>query len=116
MYNPHYRDFYQKPLIPIGLKDKLALMEAEFAPPAAARSTHWLIALEGQPASPGEEYFHWKVSIYPSDSDGSFSWNQPYYSSPHLDCFNKAIDLAKSFENYSRNDEITSSGIQEKIS
>ncbi|WML49444.1 hypothetical protein RCG23_05375 [Neobacillus sp. PS3-34] len=44
MYNPHYRDFYQKPLIPIGLKDKLALMEAEFAPPAAARSTHWLIA------------------------------------------------------------------------
>ncbi|MDP4162223.1 MAG: hypothetical protein Q8906_01090 [Bacillota bacterium] len=112
MYNPYYREFYQKALVPIGFKDRIAHLELN----VSTHSTHWLIALEGQPSSPGSEYYHWKVSIYPSDEEGSFIYNHPAYCSPMLECFNSAVDLARSFETYSKNDEIYSEYIQKKIS
>ncbi|NHM29576.1 hypothetical protein [Neobacillus terrae] len=116
MYNPNYRDFYQTALIPIGLKDQLALLEAEITPSDQVRSTHWLIALEGEPAFEDTEYYHWKVSIYPADSEGSFSWKHPYFSSQLFDSFNNAAELARSYASFSINDEIFASGLQEKIS
>lgn len=110
MHNPYYREFYQKAIVPIGINDRMALQET------ATQSSHWLIALEGQPSAPESEFYHWKVSIYPSDEEGSFNCSQPAYCSPMHDCFHSAVDTARSFEAYSKNDEIYSAFIQEKIS
>lgn len=114
MNYPNYRDFYQKALVPIGLKDRAVLGTIDTD--SAKLSTHWLITLEGICISQPKEFYHWKVSIYPSNCEGSFIWNEAYYSSSHIDSIDKAIDLARSFEIYSKNDELHSVNLQEKIS
>ncbi|GLB60426.1 hypothetical protein [Cytobacillus sp. NCCP-133] len=88
MYQPNYIDFYQKSLIPAGAAD----------PSLSFGYTHWLIALEGQLKEQEKEFYCWKVLIYPSNSEGSFSWNKELYSSPHYECIHKAFDHAKELE------------------
>jgi hypothetical protein len=112
----NYRDFYQKALLPIGLTDRAELIKTEYNDDLQQLTTHWLIALDGELASNSNEFYHWKVKIYPSNSEGAFKWNKPFYSSPALDSFDKAIELARSYEKYSKNDQILSSNLQDKIS
>lgn len=114
MQTPNLRDFYQKALIPIGLNDRNALMET--GNQKMTPLTHWLIALEGEQLPQAKEYFHWKVSIYPSNTEGTFEWRKPFYSSSNLECFDSAIELARLFETYSKNDLLFASTLQEKIS
>lgn len=114
MQTPNLRDFYQKALIPIGLNDQIALMESGSA--KNSLTTHWLIALEGVQIPQPKEYFQWKVSIYPSNSEGAFKWNKPLYSSVTMEYMDNAIELARSFEAYGKNDQLFSSKLQEKIS
>ena len=116
MNYPNYRDFYQKALIPIGSTDRASITESNSNQsnlPTA--STHWLIALEGELAPNSNEFYHWKVNIYPSNSEGAFKWNTTYYSSPTVNSFNKAIEWARTFETYSKNDQLHSTNLQEKI-
>lgn len=114
MQTPNLRDFYQKALIPIGLNDRNAFMES--GSQKLSPLTHWLIALESEQLPQPKEYFHWKVSIYPSNTEGSFEWRKPLYSSASMECFDSAIELARLFETYSKNDQLFSSALQEKIS
>ncbi|KAB2337306.1 hypothetical protein F7731_06745 [Cytobacillus depressus] len=111
MYGSNYKDFFQKALIPIGQNDLNCLKNMEICD--FCKHSHWLIALEGNLKSPDVEYYIWKVTIYPSDSNGSFSWNTPYYSSPIYDSIHKAYDQAKTLEKCSKNDKLHSIQIQE---
>jgi hypothetical protein len=113
MNYPNYQDFYQKALIPIGSSDRASFSKLE---PNPSFKTHWLIALQGELAPNSNEFYHWKVTIYPSNSEGSFKWNTTFYSSPLVNSFNKAIEWARTFETYSKNDQLLSTNLQEKIS
>lgn len=115
MNNPNYRDFYQRALIPIGLKDKAVLTESitNHSDPYLF-STHWLIAIEAVLCTKAKEYYHWKVSIYPSDSEGSYLWNHAFYCSSPMESLDRVIELAQAYEAYSRNDELHSA-LHEKI-
>jgi hypothetical protein len=110
---PNYRDFYQKALIPIGSADQTELTSAEFD--FQSFSTHWLIALEGELATKPNEYYHWKVKIFPSNSEGTFNWNKPFYTSTEFKSFDTAIEVSRTFESYSKNDQIHTTNLQEKI-
>lgn len=113
----NYRDFYQKALIPIGIKDQFALDERNknlLSNPE--HFTHWLIALEAECSETPKEYYYWKVLIYPSDSEGSYNWRNPFYTSPLMESLNQAIELARTFEFYSMKDELHTVNFQEKIS
>jgi len=115
MQTPNYRDFFQKALIPIGLNDRKSLKESEkeiYGLP----STHWLIALEGEQLPQIEEYFHWKVSIYPSNLEGAFPWLRPFYTSETVETFDQAIELARVLETFTQQDELNSLFLREKIS
>lgn len=79
-------------------------------------STHWLIAIEGVLLTEPKKYYHWKVSIYPSNSEGAFIWDHVIFSSPAMTSMDGAIELAKTFMTYSQNDELHSANLQEKIS
>lgn len=117
MNSPNYRNFYQKALIPIGLKDQTAMMDLKYhkkSPPLL--STHWLIALESIPTSSLKEYDYWKVFIYPSHSDHSFQWEQPFYSSPEMESLDQALSVARRLETCCKGDELLSTDLQEKIS
>ncbi|SFA77163.1 MULTISPECIES: hypothetical protein [unclassified Bacillus (in: firmicutes)] len=117
MNSPNYRDFYQKPLIPIGANDQEALtseLPAEENTPLTL--THWLIALEGEPSTQNEEFFHWRVSVYLCDFEGTFDWNYPFYSSELHDNFHKACDKARLLELQSHRDQLFSTTKLEKIS
>lgn len=114
---PIYEDFYPKALIPIGLKDHTMLTEIKLSPIELPEFvTHWLIALEGEVIPKQNKKYHWKVSIYPSNLDGSFVWDQAYYSSPYLLSIDEAIELSRKLETYSKNDELHSKHLLEKIS
>lgn len=114
MQTPNLRDFYQKALIPIGMNDKIALMET--GSQSRLPSSHWLIVLEGDQIPQPKEYFYWKVCIYPSNCDGSFEWQKPIYSSKSMESMDEALELARSLENYSQNDQLFTFTFQEKIS
>ena len=110
----NYKDFYQKALVPIGMNDKNCLKDmgtAEFP-----QHSHWLIALEGEINDQDKVFYLWRVTIYPSDSNGSFSWHSPYYSSPIYDSIHIAYDHAKTLENCSKNDQLYFSNLKENIS
>lgn len=116
MNYPNFRDFYQKALIPIGSNDQVAFLANRTSDPPLL-STHWLIALENeQKPKQSKEVYQWKVSIYPANADGAFSWNHAYYTSQGIDSIDEAILLAQRFESYSKNDELLKSNLQEKIS
>ncbi len=69
MKTPNYHDFYQKALIPIGFNDRTELEKSDVAY-SYSPATHWLIAVEGEQLPQAKIYFHWKVSIYPANSEG----------------------------------------------
>lgn len=112
MKTPNYHDFYQKALIPIGLNDLLALQESERY---HSDSTHWLIAVEGVQLPQQKIYYHWKVSIYPADCEGDFNWRKPFYCSQAMESIDTANDLASSFVNSSKHDNLSSLNLKEKI-
>lgn len=97
----NYKDFYQKALVP-NADDPIM-------------HSHWLIALEGELKEPGIEYYIWRVTIYPSDSNGSFSWNTLYYSSPVYDCIHSAYNHANDLEKSGKNDQLHFSRLRESI-
>lgn len=114
---PIYEDFYPKALIPIGITDqslipKLKLSSIEL--PEVV--THWLIALEGEVLPNQNKYYHWKASVYPSNINGSFVWDQAFYTSPYVHSMDEAIELARDFETSSKKDELLSTYLLEKIS
>ena len=103
----NYKDFYQKALIPIGEKDYYFFKETTHSIPST--HSHWLIALVGELKDIEKEFYCWKVTIYPADSNGSFSWKSPCYSSSLFDCIHMAYNHALELENFSKNDELYSS-------
>lgn len=103
----NYKDFYQKALIPIGEKDFFSFKES--IPTIQHNYSHWLIALVGERKDIEKEFYCWKVTIYPADSSGSFSWKSPCYSSLLFDCIHKAYNHALDLEKFSKNDELYSS-------
>jgi hypothetical protein len=114
---PIYEDFYPKALIPIGLSDQSVLTELKLSQMELPEFvTHWLIALEGEVIPKQNKKYHWKVSIYPSNLDWSFVWDQAYYSSPYLHSIDEAIELARTLESHSKNDELHSKHLLERIS
>lgn len=117
MYYPFLEEFYPKAVVPIGLKDRALLDESEQYPFNLSPCTsHWLIALVGELAPNSYEYFYWRVNIYPTDCEGSFSWNEAVYSSEAFISFDWAIELARTFETKSKNDQLLSTNFQVKIS
>jgi hypothetical protein len=115
MNSPNYRDFYPKALLPIGSNDYILINtndSTQIEPP----STHWLIALEGEKSPQEKEYYYWKVSIYPSNSEGTFDFRKPYFSSTLHDCIHKAFESARILEFHGQNDELCSPATLEKIS
>lgn len=115
MKTPNYHDFYQKALIPIGVNDLLALQESKSSYPNSP-ATHWLIAVEGVQLPQTKIYYHWKVSIYPADCDGDFNWKMPYYCSPNMEFIDQANAIASSLVTASKNDNLSSAALLEKIS
>jgi hypothetical protein len=114
---PIYEDFYPKALIPIGLNDQSLFTKLNLRPAELPEFvTHWLIALEGEVIPKQNKYYHWKVSIYPSNLKGSFVWDQAFYTSPYFLSIDEAIELARTFESYSIKDELLSKHLLEKIS
>ena len=113
MNGPNYRDFYQTALIPIGVTDQAALIDLH-SPPLF--SSHWLIALVAVPSAHLKEYYHWKVLLYPSNSNSSFQWDQPYYASPEMHSVHKALELARRLKTCCMSDELHTANLQEQIS
>lgn len=109
----NYKDFYQKALIPIGNNDKNCLKAIKSE--NLSEHSHWLIALEGEVKNQKALFYLWKVTIYPSDSNGSFIWNSPYYSSPIYDSFHLAYNHATDLEKYSKNDVLFFTNLRENI-
>ncbi|MCL6571925.1 MAG: hypothetical protein K6T88_09625 [Bacillus sp. (in: Bacteria)] len=115
MKTPNYHDFYQKALIPIGLHDLMSLQES-VAYHHDSPLTHWLIAVEGVQLSQPKIYYHWKVSIYPADSEGDFKWTKPYYCSANMELIDHANEFASSLVISSIKGELSSADLLEKIS
>jgi hypothetical protein len=112
---PNYHDFYQVALVPIGSNDQKSLRETDAYYPGS-KSTHWLIAVEGVQLPQAKIYYHWKVSIYPSDVEGDFNWRKPYYCSANMEVMEHALKLASSLTSSSKVDELSSAALIEKIS
>ncbi|MBO0960380.1 hypothetical protein J1P26_11760 [Neobacillus sp. MM2021_6] len=112
MKTPNYHDFYEKALIPIGLNDQNSLDENH----PDSTSTHWLIAVEGVQLPQPKIFYHWKVSVYPADGDGDFNWKKPYYCSTNMKLMDDAMALASTLASASKNDELTTVTLLEKIS
>lgn len=115
MKTPNYHDFYQMALIPIGKRDKTALIESDAAKPESP-ITHWLIAVEGVQLPQAKIYFHWKVTIYPATSDTDFNWQTPFYSSENMEEIDNAIVLASLFIVSAKKGNLTEAALLEKIS
>jgi hypothetical protein len=115
MKTPNYHDFYEKALIPIGVNDLISLKESTAYYPNSPQ-THWLIAVEGVQLPQTKIYFHWKVSIYPADSEGDFNWKKPYYCSANMEIIDDANAFASSLVTASKQDKLSSAAILEKIS
>lgn len=115
MKTPNYHDFYQVALVPIGCNDQQSLKETDAYYPGS-KSTHWLIAVEGVQLPQPKIYYHWKVSIYPADSEGDFNWRKPFYCSANTEIIDHAIKLACSLTASSKKDELSSTAFLEKIS
>lgn len=114
---PIYEDFFPKALIPIGANDQSLLTELKLTPAQLPELvTHWLIALEGEVIPPQNKYYHWKVSVYPSNINGSFVWDQACYTSPYLQSMDDAIEAARVLETISKDDELLSKYLLQKIS
>jgi hypothetical protein len=100
---PNFSDFYQRPLIPIGEKDRLSFLNKKL--PNVTNDTHWLIALEGHEKMKGSEVFHWRVVIFPSNTDGTFDFESPFFASSYYS-FNEATEYARKIEKKAKDDQI----------
>src|SRR5574342_282385 len=116
MNQPNYREFYPKSLIPIGNNDRNALRSFQNLVDESFQATHWLIALQGSVKQLPDEYYHWQVCLYPTDLEGTYSWNKPYFISNFINSIDEAIEFSRELEIYGRDDAIISSNLQEKIS
>lgn len=110
----NYRDFYQKALIPIGLNDLYHFKES--ARHKHTIPTHWLIALEGHLKDRENEFYTWIVSIYPSDSNGSFSWNTSCYTSSIFNCIHQAYEHANVLERSGKNGQLFTTNNKKDVS
>lgn len=99
MFYPNFTEFYHKGLIPIGKQDQKCLNTT---------MTNWLIALEGECTKNNESIYHWKVSVYLADDDGTFLFSKPFYTSPAFHCIHSAFAKAKDLEDFGKNDMLTS--------
>ncbi|MDF0726283.1 hypothetical protein PY093_06085 [Cytobacillus sp. S13-E01] len=101
---PNYREFYQKPLIPIGESDIQVFLDNDGS---SSSFTHWLIALEGSEIEKGKEKFHWKIIVFQTTSEGSFDYNSPHYVSLQIPCVHQAFEMAKEIESKCKSDCFT---------
>jgi hypothetical protein len=99
----HFEDFYQKPLIPIGEKDLLSILNEP-----DTFSTHWLIGLIGSEKSKGSPMYQWRVVVYPSDALGCVNYQLPYFISPLPYSFNEALDYCKQLFGMAVEDQLIS--------
>ncbi|PLT28949.1 hypothetical protein [Peribacillus deserti] len=106
-----YREFYQRPLLPMGKKDKASCHSLN-----DITSTHWLIALQGFPKEPSSDFYHWNILVFPTNESGSFTYKKPYYVSESFSSFHQAYDYSKSLADSAVNDMITSRQLTERIS
>lgn len=104
MYLSNYRDFYQKAIVPIGANDTHCI--EDFLSTDSLMYSHWLIALEGSLTNQETEYYCWKVTIYPSDCNGRFTWNTVLYTSTTFDSIHDAYIHAKTLEDSCKNDHL----------
>jgi hypothetical protein len=100
----NFTDFYQKPLIPIGVNDSLLDQMAS----SFGHSTHWLIVLTGSQKEKGSDWYHWRVVVFPSDSLGCVNYSVPYFVSPFIELFNDAYEYAKQLETMAFQDQLVS--------
>ena len=115
MKTPNYHDFFPKEVIPIGSNDLIVLKESDAYNPSSP-STHWLIAVEGIQLPQPKIYYHWKVSVYPADSEGDFNWKKPFYCSANMKLIDDAIAHALTLAALGNKDELSSAALLEKIS
>ena len=111
MQNNLYRDFYEKSLVPAGLSDKKAFLDFQ----SELMHTHLLIGLQGHQED-GLEFYHWKVTIYKSDSSGIYDAGKPVYASTVYDRFDDAVEAARNIEKEILSDQLHTVCQQEKIS
>jgi hypothetical protein len=111
LQNEIYRDFYKKALIPAGSSDSKAFMDIQ----PDLLHTHLLIGLQGHQEN-GKEYYHWNVTIFKSDSAGSYDACKPIYASSLYNKFDDAVEAARNIEKEIRNDQLHTVRQQEKIS
>jgi hypothetical protein len=116
MNQPDYRDFYPKSLIPIGINDRKALTSFQNISDDTFQATHWLVALQGKVRYSPEEDYQWQVYLFPTDVEGAYTWEKPFYVSDCFESMEKAIEVSCELELYGRDDAVISSNIQEKIS
>ncbi|MED3552404.1 hypothetical protein [Cytobacillus praedii] len=114
MNGANFRDFYQKALIPIGLNDLYHYKET--SEHKHTIPTHWLIALEGQLKDLESEFYTWIVTIYPSDANGSFSWNTSCYTSSIYNCIHQAYEHANALEHSGKNGKLFTTKNKEDVS
>ncbi|WP_043933522.1 hypothetical protein [Bacillus sp. EB01] len=110
---PYYREFYPTAMLQIGQNDSAILRDSCLT---NSGPTHWLIALQEEKIELPEDYCHWKVVVYTADSEGSFNWETPYYSSPLFNAIESAIELAQHYQQCGTNDELCSLDLNTKIS
>lgn len=115
MQNADYRDFYQKALIPAGMRDRKSFLETQPDTKDQMLHTHLLVGLQGLQLD-NRECFNWKVTIYKADPHGLYDASTPIYSSELYDRFDDAVEAARTIEKDVRNDQLHTVREQEKIS
>lgn len=112
MHFPTFREFYQKPLKPLGPDDAAQLKTESFL---ESGFTHILIALEGHPASPGSEVYSWQVKIFQADKEGSFLWEKALFVSEEFQSFDAACQFAGELDRLASNDKLSTFFNNKKI-
>jgi hypothetical protein len=101
---PNMREFYQKGLILIGENDRASLLQRAAENTSHDSSTHWLIAMEGSQKLP--DIYHWKVLVYPSETNKVNCYKSPYYTSQHFASIHDAIDFSNELSQKAREDQL----------
>ncbi|MCM3585856.1 hypothetical protein M3182_08880 [Mesobacillus maritimus] len=103
--NLNYREFYHKVPFHICQNDWFAM---EKNPKYAGRIneyTHWVIALEGNEID--WQRSQWRVVVFPSNEDGQFNSNLPFFQSPFQRTFDGAYELLKKIEQLAKQDQLS---------
>lgn len=114
MYCPNFMEFYQKDIIPIGPKDRRALLKHRFT--VNADSSHWLIALDGRPSQSNHLFYTWTVVVYQANADGFFLLKkEPYYLSESFSSFDEACAAAEKIAQFCRMDRFAERSEEQQI-